>query len=83
METKQRPPRPSFRAYVKARPATDDIRDDFAQDFRGEDAPVIRSGIALIGYLRERNACPEAIEAAKLVWREYELKLAALGHLKP
>jgi hypothetical protein len=64
----------TFRDWVKAARVTDDPAGDFIEDARSdkrmpEDFLSLRR---LRLYLSIRNACPEAIAAARDAWRRYK-----------
>jgi uncharacterized protein YozE (UPF0346 family) len=67
-------PKKSFCEYVRNRPVTDDPEGDFVSDARRDRRfpEALRSWSELQGYLNVHSACPEAIVAARTVWREYE-----------
>jgi len=50
--------------------------EPFAEDFRTDSLgvpkwPAPRTLKALLSYLRDRRACPEAVEGARIAWREF------------
>jgi hypothetical protein len=63
----------SFKSYVLSRQVTNDPIGTFISDVKFDrDFPDdITSLRALQFYLCTRNACPEAVEAAHQVWRQY------------
>lgn len=64
----------TFRHYLdRARPLDPPARD-FIEDARADRRfpSSVTCWLTLANYLRSRRACPEAIRAAKRVWRNYE-----------
>ena len=66
-----------IKEYLKHRRAADTPEGDFVADaLRDPDFPDAKSWDELEGYLRRRNACPEAITAGRVVWRQYRAACA-------
>jgi hypothetical protein len=67
----------TFLEYVKARRVTDNPAGDFVADARTDRRmPDAKSWDHLHTYLVTRGAIPDAIKAAKVVWRGYQAKLS-------
>lgn len=66
----------TFDEYLANRQARDNPQGDFVLDARGDARMAdMKSWDQLRTYLFSRGACQEAIDAGKLVWRSYQLKL--------
>ena len=64
----------NFLNYVKQRCVTDTPFGDFTADARTDRSfPDARTWREVETYLRHRDACPEAVTAARVVWRAYLL----------
>jgi len=62
----------SFKEYVSKRRLTDTPAGDFVRDARADRAlPDAESWEQLHTYLITKGAIPEAIAAARVVWRSY------------
>jgi len=62
----------SFKDYIKGRRRTDTPQGDFVDDARDDrNLPDAKSWSELENYLLNRRAIPDAIAAARLVWRQY------------
>ncbi|WP_315722746.1 MULTISPECIES: hypothetical protein [unclassified Bradyrhizobium] len=62
----------TFWEYVKNREVTDDAAGDFVGDAKNDHRMAdMRTWDQLETYLITQSAIPEAISAAKVVWREY------------
>jgi hypothetical protein len=65
----------SFREYIRIRRHTDNPQGDFVEDARGDpNFPDVKTWDEMEGYLRHRSASHEAIAAARVVWRQYQLR---------
>lgn len=65
--------RPTFAEYVRYAKTRDSIVNDLLGDLRADERlPEIKRLSALIFYLQSRNACPEALIAARVAWRNYQ-----------
>jgi len=66
----------TFREYIAKRQARENPQGDFVRDAR-DDArmPDVTSWSQLHAYLRSIRACPEAVDAGRLVWRSYQQAL--------
>lgn len=66
----------TFKAWIKRR-RVDDRIGDLAEDIaRDKTFPAqVDTLDALLGHMRRKNACLEAIETAKEAWEEYEATL--------
>ena len=64
----------NFRQWANQTHMTNDPVDDFIDDYRADkNAPNdFESLDRLRLYLRMRNACPEAVEAAADAWKRYQ-----------
>ena len=61
-----------FKDYLKEQQPADTPEGDFIEDaLRSRDFPDVNSFDELERYLRRCGAIPEAIAAARIVWREY------------
>ena len=66
----------SFREYIARQRVTNTPVGDFISDAQfDKDFPEVKTLKELQSYLDLRNACCEAHEAAKIVWRTYCLSL--------
>lgn len=63
-----------FKAYIQRRRITKTPAGDFVMDAKTDvDMPDVSSFRELESHLRHfHRACPEAIKAARVVWRGYE-----------
>jgi hypothetical protein len=69
-------PKLTFLEYVKARQIADNAAGDFVAEARADRRiPDAKSWDHLHTYLVTRGAIPDAIKAAKVVWRGYQAKL--------
>lgn len=65
----------TFRQYLKDRKVTDTAAGDFVADAKADRTmPDAKSWSELESYLVRRSAIPDAIAAAKVVWRGYLAK---------
>jgi hypothetical protein len=64
----------TFIEWLQSRRAHDTPRDDFIRDARNDRRfPVCCADWdALQSYLRDRNACDNAVREERRLWREYE-----------
>jgi hypothetical protein len=73
----------SFRAWAKKAKITNDAVGDFIADARRDESfpKQVKTVAGLKRYLRARDACDNAIEAAEKVWSGYmaERRSAANG----
>jgi hypothetical protein len=66
----------TFHEYIQTRRITDTPRGDFIADAKGDSKLIeAKSWDQLWTHLYTRGACPEAIKAARSVWRGYEKKV--------
>ena len=67
----------TFAQWAKTASITSDPVGDFLSDWRSESAalhkrPRMKNRADLINYLNRRDACDEAIDAAKEAWIRFE-----------
>jgi hypothetical protein len=66
----------TFQEYLAKRQARDNPQGDFVRDCRSDRAmPDVTTWPQLHFHLRSKRACPEAVEAGRLVWRSYQRQL--------
>lgn len=66
----------TFKEYLTMRQVRDNIQGDFTKDARNDaKLPDVTTWPELKRHLLLRNACKGAIEAARLVWQAYRVKL--------
>jgi hypothetical protein len=68
----------SFRDYLMGRRITDTPEGDFVGDAKRD--PLFLDATTwdeVESHLRSGSACPEAIKAARNVWRQYEARISA------
>lgn len=62
----------TFKDFIRARKAHDNPRGDLIADLlRDESLPDITSADDLLSHMRRKNACPEALREAALIFRQY------------
>lgn len=66
----------TFKEYLTTRQSRDNIQGDFVRDAKTDATlPDVTAWAELRRHLVQRNACDNAVEAAKLVWSAYRAKL--------
>lgn len=66
----------TFKEYIAKRQARENPQGDFVRDCRDDrNMPDVQSWDELRSYLSRLRACPEAVEAGRLVWQSYQQRL--------